>query len=331
MNTVTNLKSWTISLGCSALLALGLLVATLPAAHAQDNAVSKQAITLVVPFPPGAGADATARIVSEKLATELGQRVLVDNKPGADGNIAIQHVAQAKPDGLTLLLVNPTVVYNHLITPLDFDALTALDPLAKVTEYSLVLLMSGSRSPANLPEFMAWAKSKPGGINCGGGGGAPTIACQMLKNYGDLPVTFVPYKGNAPALRDLMGGHLDVMFDMSNSAAAQVGNSKVVPLATTAEGRAEAPFTQLPVMRRSMPAFKLNSWLGMFAPAGVPAEAMKRLDQAMAKVLSDADLVSRFAEGGLTVKYENPQQFRRSLQTDRKHYEQVFRDLKMGK
>lgn len=299
-------------------------------ALAQDD-FKKLPITLVVPFPAGAGADSTARIVGEKLSAELGQRVLVDNKPGADGNIAIQHVAQAKPDGLTLLLANPIVVYNHMITSLEFDALSALDPLAKVTEYSLVLLMSGNRPPANFSEFMAWAKTKPGGLNCGGGGGAPTIACQMLKNYGDLPVTFVPYKGNAPALRDLMGGHLDIMFDMSNSAAAQVGNSKVVPLATTAEGRAEAPFTQLPVMRRTMPSFKLNSWLGMFVPAGVPAEAMKRLDQALAKVLTDADLVSRFAEGGLTVKHENPQQFRRSLQADRKHYEQVFRDLKMGK
>jgi tripartite-type tricarboxylate transporter receptor subunit TctC len=261
----------------------------------------------------------------------LGQAVLVDNRSGADGNLAIQYVAQAKPDGQTLLLVNPTVVYNHMITALEVDALTVLDPLAKVTEYSLVLLQSASRSPVNLQEFVAWAKTKPGGLNCGGGGGAPTIACHMLKAYGNVPLTVVPYKGNAPAMRDLMGGHLDIMFDMSNSAAAQLGNSKVVALATTAEGRSEAPFTQLPVLNKTMPQFKLSSWLGMFLPAGVPAEQTRRLDLAMKKVLTDPDLVARLADGGLTVKYENPQQFRASLASDRKHYELVFRDLKMGK
>lgn len=319
-------RSW-----CLALVGLGLLCGhTL--AQAQEGGLKKgQTISLVVPYPAGAGADATARIVGEKLALELGQPVVVDNRSGADGNIAIQYVAQAKPDGQTLLLINPTVVYNHLITPLEVDALTVLDPLGKVTEYSLVLLQSSSRSPTNLQEFLAWTKSKPGGLNCGGGGGAPTIACHMLKAYGGVPVTLVPYKGNAPALRDLIGGHIDIMFDMSNSAAAQVGNSKIVALATTAENRSEAPFTQLPTLHKTMPQFKLNSWLGMFVPTGMPAEVMKRLDLAMKKLLTDPDLVARLADGGLTVKYENPQQFRASLLSDRKHYEQVFRDLKMGK
>ena len=311
----------------------GIFLASPVQAQAQEpaaaGATARRTLSLVVPFPPGAGADGVARMLAERLTTELGHRVLVDNKPGADANIAIQFVAQAKPDGSTLLLANPTVVYNHLITSLDFDPLTALDPVAKVTEYSLVLLMSGGRSPANLDEFVTWARSKPGGVSCGGGGGAPFIACQMLLQYGQLPVTLVPYKGNAPALQDLMGGHLDIMFDMSNSASAQLGNSKVMPLATTAESRSEAPFGSLPILRRTMPRFKLTSWLGLFAPAGMPPAEWRRLEQALEKTLSAPDFTARMAASGLGMRYENSAAFRRSLAEDRRHYEQVFKDIKM--
>ncbi len=304
-------------------------------AQAQEPAAAaanaRKTLSLVVPFPPGAGADGVGRMLAERLSTELGHRVLVDNKPGADANIAIQFVAQAKPDGSTLLLANPTVVYNHLITSLDFDPLTALEPVAKVTEYSLVLLMSGGRSPANLDEFVTWARSKQGGVSCGGGGGAPSIACQMLMQYGQMPVTFVPYKGNAPALQDLMGGHLDIMFDMSNSASAQIGNSKVMPLATTAESRSEAPFGSLPTLRRTMPRFKLTSWLGLFAPAGTPPAEVRRLELALEKTLNAPDFAAKMAATGLAVRYENPAAFRRSLAEDRRHYEQVFKDIKMGR
>lgn len=316
----------THDLRCAAMMAL-LSIAS--AGHAQIS--TNPSITMVVPYPAGGSADTAARLFAEKLSLALDQPVIVDNRAGAEGNLAIKFVAQAKPDGRTLLFTNPIVVYNHLITPLDVDALAVLDPLGKLTEFNFVLLQTAKRSPVNFQEFLAWSKSAPEGVNCGGGAGSPTIACQMLKMYGGVPLTVVPYKGNAPALRDLMGGHLDIMFEVSNAAAAQVGNNKVVALATTGDGRSEAPFSQLPALSKTMPQFKLSSWMGVFVPTGVPPEVMKRLENALKKVLNDPDLIARFAEGGLTVKYENSQQFRASLLPERKHYEQVFRDLKMGK
>lgn len=262
---------------------------------------------------------------------ELAQKVIVENKPGADGNIAIQYVAQARSDGLTLLFGNPAVVFNSLITPLDFDPMKVLYPLAKVTEFNLVLLMSSQRPPNHLQEFIAWAKNKPDGLTCGGGGAVPTIACHMLGYYGQFPLTYVPYKGNAPALRDLMGGHLDIMFDVSNSAATQLGNSKVVALATTAENHSEVPFEHLPVLHKTIPSFKLASWQGVFAPVGVPAVQVNRLDRALSKVLMDPEVIMRMQTGGMVVKYESAQKFRKTLLLDRQHYEQVFSDLKMSK
>ena len=178
---------------------------------------------------------------------------------------------------------------------------------------------------------MTWAKERQSPISCGGGGGAPTITCHMLRHYGQLPVTFVPYKGNAPAMRDLMGGHLDIMFDLPNSASAQMGSNKVTALATTSETRSEPPFAHLPVLRKTMPQFRITSWLGFFAPAGVPAEQLKRLDRAFTRVLADPDFQARLIASGLPVKHENAQQFRKSLQSDRQHYEQVFREIRMSK
>ncbi|MBA2962324.1 MULTISPECIES: Bug family tripartite tricarboxylate transporter substrate binding protein [Ramlibacter] len=318
----------TVRTACTLVLAalLGPLAA-LSAHAAQDW--PERPIKLVVPYPAGAGADTTARIVAEKLGGRLGQPVVVDNRPGAATNIAMEGVIHAPADGYTLFFALPTVVQNPYLYKLRFDPRTELRAVSKLTEVSFVLLAGKDFAPRSLAEVLKLAAERPGHVTCGSPGATPGLGCELLRIRGKVDITVVPYKGNAPALTDLAGGQISLLFDLVSSAKPHVTSGRVRALATTNAKRGDPQFPDLPTVSETLPGFELTAWQGVMVPAKTPDAVVQRLDRELAAVMADPDVQGRLAANGLTPSYENATRFRQTLAREFTHYEKLIRETGM--
>jgi tripartite-type tricarboxylate transporter receptor subunit TctC len=286
-------------------------------------------IQLVIPFPPGGGADMSARLVAERLSDELGVRVLVDNRPGAEANIAMRHVSQSRADGYTLLFAIPSVIQNPMLQTLDYDPQQSLQPLVKLTEASLVLLVRPGLKVGSWEELLKLGRAASTPLNCAASGANPLIGCELLKRQGRVALNVIPYKGNGPAMNDLLGGHVDMLFDLPNAAKAQAENKTVLALATTGSSRADAPFQDLPLTRSLVPGFVINTWQGIMSPAGLPDDIRSRLETALGNVMNDPQVQSKLKANGLRPAFETTRQFTRTLNNDTKHYLSIFQEVGM--
>src|SRR5436190_11110451 len=257
-----------------AALALAVLVSLAPCALAQSYPVKP--IRFVVPYPAGGPLDTVARLLGQKVSESVKQPVIVDNKPGAGGNIGADAVAKSPADGYTLLM---GAVATHAINPtlyasIPYDPVRDFQPITQVASTPNVLIVNPSVPATNVREFIAYAKANPGKLNFGSGstGSAGHLAGELFKTMAGVEMIHVPYKGAAPAMQDLIGGQVQLMFDNYASAATQVRAGKVKALAvTTAKRSALAP--DLPTIAESgLPGFDINTWFGIFAPAGTPRE-----------------------------------------------------------
>lgn len=286
-------------------------------------------VQMIVPFPPGGGADMSARMVADRLSDELGVKVVVDNRPGADGNIGMRAASQSRADGYTIVFVVPSVIQNPLLQTLDYDPANSLQPLAKLTETSLVLLVRPSLKLRTWDEFLKWGRSASRPLNCAASGANPLVACELLKRQGQVPLNVIPYKGNNPAMNDLLGGHVDLLFDLPNSAKVHAENQSVWALATTGSVKSQAPFQDLPLTKDLVPGFVINTWQGLMTPTGLPDHIRQRLESALAVVMSDPQIVARVKNNGLRPGYENANQFGKTLSADTRHYKRLFQDAGM--
>jgi tripartite-type tricarboxylate transporter receptor subunit TctC len=312
----------------SRLLACASLAAMLSTpAHAAEW--PDKPIRLIVPFPPGGGSDMSARVVGQKLSERLGQPVLVDNRPGAASNIAMDLVVRSPADGYTLLFAVPTVTQNQFLYKLNFDPLKDMVPVAKLAEVSFVLLSPPSFPAKTLPEVLNRARQKPGSVTCGSAGATPGIGCQLLHILGKVDLNIIPYKGNAPAMTDLIGGQIDLLFDVVNAAQPQVASGRARAIATTAHTRGGAPFPDVPAAAETLPGLELAAWQGVMAPAKTPAAVLQKLERELEAVMRDPAVVQKLREGGIEPAYADAKKFGATIASDAARYGKVIRETGM--
>ena len=281
-------------------------------AWAQDKYPSKP-ITLVCPYSAGGNADQRSRQIGRFISTALGQPVLVDNKPGAGGNIGTEAVARAKPDGYTIGMGNfaPLAVNPTMFSKLNFDPAKDLMPICLIEKGPLVLMVPAKSPFRSVKDIIAAAKAGPGKLSfaSGGLGGSHHLSGEMFKSLAGLSITHIPYKGGAPATTDLMGGQVDMMFEQMYAAAPSIRAGKLRALAITSKVRSPL-FPDLPTMAEAgVPGFEVQNWQGLIAPAGTPAAIIRTLNEAVNKALADPTIKEQMLAQGNELGGGSPEVF----------------------
>jgi len=268
-------------------------------------------VRLIVGFPAGGGADTFARLIAKWLSERLAQPFIVENRPGAGTNIAIEAVVRASPDGYTLLLVNSAGAVNvTLYKKLHFNIVRDIAPIATITRGPLVMEVNPSVPTRTVPEFIAYAKANPRKLNMAspGIGTTPHVAGELFKMMTGVDLVHVPYRNSAAALTDLISGHMQVMFDTMSSSIETIRTSKLRPLAVTSPTRSEA-LPDIPTVGEFVPGYEASGWSGVGAPKGTPAEIIDKLNKEINAGLADPQLNSRLADLGSTVLGGSPADF----------------------
>ena len=312
----------------STLISSTLLMATfLAGMHANLAAAQSfpsKPVRWIVPFAAGGPADVIARILQPRFAERLGQPVVIENRAGGGSNIGHEAGAKATPDGYTILYVVPNVVTNPSLFRNQIDPLKELAPVAQLTTQAYVLLANPMFKPNTISEIIATAKTKPGGVTCAAGGGLPTFGCEWLRSLVGNGIVHVPYKGNAPALTDLIGGQVDMLIDLFNTALPQVKAGKVRPIALTGAKRG-LPLPELPVFAETLPEFVLVGWHGVMAPVGVPPAITDRLNKALGDALADPEVTRRISDSFIEVAHTSADTFGKIVQADFHKYARIVK------
>lgn len=286
-------------------------------------------IHLVVPFPPGGVADLIARPVAEKISQSLGQPVIVENRGGATGTIGAAYVAQAAPDGYTLLFgtTNEIAMSPTLYKSLPYDPTKAFAPITPVAEFPNVLVVGPKVSARTLGEIIDMARAKPRGLAFASSGEGSTnhLTAELFQTQAGVQVMHVPYKGGGPALVDVTGGHVDAMFATLPSAVALIKGGKLRALAVTGTRRSAA-LPDVPTAREAgMKDLVVTTWNGVLAPAGTPQDVIERLHAALAAAVADPDIKARLAAVGAETVTTTPQAFTATLRSDFELWSGVIR------
>ncbi len=316
---------------CASLIApsLAWAILTLISAQAHSQDYPAKPIRIVVPFSPGGVADNSARVVADSLGARLGQQILVENRPGASGNIGTQAVAQASPDGYTLLLgFDGTMVINpHVFPNIPFDTLKDFAPVTKLGDATLILVAHPSVPARNLAEFIAHARARSGSFAYGtsGTGGTPHLAGELLKLRTGIALEHVPYKGGGQAITDVVGGQIPLVFTAIATAQQYVRAGRLVGLGVPG-ARRSAALPDVPTFAESgLPGFDVSSWTGIFAPAGTPRPVIDKLQRELAAVLRTAFVRERYAVLGIEPVGNSPQEFGDQVRADLARWEKVVR------
>jgi len=298
----------------------GLLAAALllafgpPLAHAETPAAyPTKPIRLVVPFVTGGVTDASARIVAEKLGQAIGQPIVVDNRAGAAGNIGTQQVAQAEPDGYTLLLgYDGTLVINpNVYAKVPFDSVKDFAPIGKIGDALLVAVVNPKLAVTSLAELQALARVTAGGMSYGSAGTGSTthLAGEMLRQRTSMPLTHIPYKGGGPALTDAVGGTLPMTFASVTGAMPFIKGGQLRALGVTSRQRAPSLPDVPTFIELGLKDYEINSWVGLLAPAKTPRPIIDKLNQALQKVLTAPEMVERLSSLGVVTTPGTPEAF----------------------
>jgi len=302
------------------LVAVTAALTLVPLAQAQGTGYPKGPVTLVVPFPAGGPTDAMARVLAQKLGERLGQQVVVDNKGGAGGSIAAEAVAKAAPDGQTLffgttgtLAINPS-----LYAKLRYDPVKDFAPVSLMATTMNVLVVNTEVPAKNLGELVKLAKAKPGTVSYGsaGNGSSNHLSGELFRTSAGLQMTHVPYKGSAPALVDLLGGRITMMFDTIAQQTQNIAAGKVRALAVTGARRSpllpEVPTAQ----EAGLKDFDVTIWFGVLAPAGTPAPVIDRLNREIVAVMSSEEMKKKMQADGAEARPTSPAEFSALIRQD---------------
>lgn len=307
-------RSFFAVMGACAVLAAG-------PAQAQE-AYPTRVITLIVPSSPGGGADFLARFIGPPLAQLLGKPIVIENKPGASGTIAGSFVSKAKPDGYTLIMaqaasiVAAPYVYKHL----TYDPLTDLAPVALVAKLPNILAVSAKSDIKSLADLIARAKARPGTVTFGSSGfGTPShLAGEMLQEVAGIKMIHVPYKGAGPAANALLANQIDAMFVLSSAALPMLNGKEIRALAVSSAQRSPTVPDIPTVAELGFPGFEVNSWFGVFAPAGTPVHVIEKLNTDIARVLKDPKAEKAFKNLSMDAGGGSPAQFRKFIDAEGK-------------
>ena len=312
------MKRGLASAACAAILAASF-------AQAQTaGAWPSKPIRWIVPFPPGGPADVVTRIVSAKLAERTGQPGVVENRGGAGGNVGHEAAAKAAPDGHTVVFVVPAIVTNPFFLKASIDPFKELAPVIHLDSAWMVLLANPAFPAGTVAEVIAQARARPGAVSCAASGALPQVGCEMLRSYAGAEMIMVQYKGNAPALNAVMGGEVNLLFDLLNTAQGQIKAGRVRAIASTSAKRGAGPFGELPAISETIPDFELVTWHGVMVPAATPKDIVRKLNREIQWVLEQPDIRQRFADGGLDITGGTPEAFEALLKRDYATYGRIL-------
>jgi len=284
-------------------------------------------VRIIVPFSPGGVADSSARVISERLAARLGQSVLVENRPGASGNIGTHAVATSPADGYTLLLgFDGTMVVNpHVYAKLPFDTLRDFAPVTKLGDATLILVAHPSVPAKDLREFLAVAKKQNFSYGTAGTGSTPHLAGELLAQRSGISLTHVPYKGGGQAMGDVVGGQIPLVFTAIATAQQFVKSGKLKGLGVSSARRSSALPEVGTFVESGLDGFVVDSWVGILAPAKTPPAVTERLQKDIAAVLGEPETRERYATLGIEPVGNAPAQFREQIRADLERWEKVVR------
>jgi tripartite-type tricarboxylate transporter receptor subunit TctC len=281
------------------------------AAGASAQAYPARPLRWVIGFPPGGGADIVARIMAPWLTERLGQAVVIENKPGASSNISIQTVVNSPPDGYTLLFVPASAAVNMtLFDNLQFNLLRDIAPVSGLIDFPLVMVVNPSFPAKTVPDFIAYAKANPGKISVGsfGTGSTSHVAGELFKMMTGLNMIHVPYRGGASMLADLVGGQVQVAFDVLTGALAHIRSGSLRALAVAGKRRSEA-LPDVPTIGETVAGYEANSWCGVGVPRGTPTEIIERLNREINAGLANPTIKARLADVATTPIVFTPSEF----------------------
>ena len=292
--------------------AAGLVVAGTGGATAAQSAYPAKPIRLIVPYPPGGSTDIAARVVGEQISQSLGQRFVVDNRPGAGGNIGMQLAATSDPDGYTVVVGTTAHAINMtLFKDLSYDTVKDFEPIALLTEVPLMLVVNPSVKAQTVAELIALAKREPGSLDVAssGNGQSTHLAAELFNAMAGVKMTHIPYKGSAPAITDVVAGHVQLMFDTVMSALPHVQAGKLRALAVTSAKRAPVVPDVLTIAEAALPGYEAIAWNGLFAPKGTPRTIIDQLNAETVEAVRSDSVIKQFASMGATARPTTPDEF----------------------
>lgn len=305
-----------------------LLASALACAATSVRAQAEPPLRLIVPFTPGTGIDLIARQIGPHLAERLGRAVVVDNRAGASGNIGTEAVVRAPADGSTLLVTVNTLVMNRALYPkLAFDPVRDLDPISLTSWGTLLLVASRKSGITTAQDLVVRARARPGALNYGSpGAGTPHhLAMELLKNRTRSFITHIPYRGTGPALTDLLGGQVDVMFLPIHVALQHVQNGSLKALGISSEKPSPLLPGVPPLRALNLGDLDVEMWYGVLAPKGTPAPIVERLNRELKDILARPDVKAAFETQGMLPAHSTPEAFRQLLTADAKRWADLIK------
>ncbi|MFM8609041.1 MAG: tripartite tricarboxylate transporter substrate-binding protein [Burkholderiaceae bacterium] len=325
MNCIALRRRDALTLGAAALAAPAWL-------HAQSY--PSRPLKLVVPFPPGGLIDNMARLIAPKLAQELGQPVVIDNKPGAGGNLGAAEAARAAADGYTLLMASPPLTISPALYPQLPYKPEQIVPIGIVGRVPNVLLVSPKSNHNSVADLVNAAKAAPGRMNyaSNGNGTSLHLSAELMKSVTGAFITHIPYRGAAAAVTGLIAGEVDMMFENLPSVIGQIQGGAVRALAVTTRARSKVLPNVPTLIEAGLKDFDVSAWYGLAAPAGVPAAAMTRIEQALGNVARDAEVVRAMESRGADVAFQNAQAATAFMAADAANWKRVaaFAKITLG-
>jgi tripartite-type tricarboxylate transporter receptor subunit TctC len=306
---------------------IGFALALASSAHAQTY--PDRPIRLIAPFPAGGLADVLARAVGDQMQKSLGQPVVIENRAGAGGNTGAAAVAQAAPDGYTLLMSSAGILTAnpHLYAKIPFNAETAFIPVSNVAQMNMLVVVHPKVKAQTLKEFVALARKQPGKLNFGSPGIGTTghLGLAMLMHAAKIQITHVPYKGAAPAVTDLIAGQIDGVVDNPPTVISHIQAGKLRPLAFAAKERLKLLPDVPTAAEGGVADFEATSWFGIAAPAGTPASVIARLHKAIAEAVRTQAMQERFAKTGARLVGDTPEHFARQIREERVRWGEIIK------
>jgi tripartite-type tricarboxylate transporter receptor subunit TctC len=287
-----------------------------------------KAVRMVVGLAPGGGTDIITRMVGAKLGPAMNQQVVVDNRPGAAGNIAAEIVARSAPDGYTLLVATASHAVNpSLYKKMGYDPIKDFSPVTQLTAQPYLLVVHPSLPAKNVKEYVALSKTRKGGLTyaSSGSGLLGHLAMELLKTMGRFEGTHIPYKGANPALIDTMSGQVEAFFPTIISGLPQVKNGKVRAIAVTTAQRSALLPNVPTIAEQGFPGYEVSGWYGLLAPAGTPKEVVAYLNTEVVKVLRQAEMKERMGADGATPVGNTPEQFAAYIRSEMEKYAKVIK------
>jgi tripartite-type tricarboxylate transporter receptor subunit TctC len=308
-------------------LAAGAAALSAVSRIAWAQAYPTRPVRLMVGFPPGGVGDILSRLIGQWLSERLGQPFVVENRPGAASNIATEAVVKAPPDGYTLLQISTTNTINTtLYDRLNFNFIRDVSPVASIVRVPLVIVVNPTVPAKTIPEFIAYAKANPGKVNMASAGNGTTahVASELFKMMTAIDMVHVPYRGSTPALTDLLGGRVQVMFDPLPSSIEHIKGGKVLPLAVTTANRWEG-LPDIPTVSEFVVGYEASAWQGIAAPRNTPVEIVEKLNKEIDVAVADPKITARLSDiGGIALR-SSPATFANLIAEETEKWGKVIR------